>query len=136
MIKKAWLIFRNGDHLFQPILKDGFGHISLIYQGKEKWIFVTPKDRIMRIIELPYDNSKDAPSWLAANKDMTVVKVTYEDEIKNCLFPRFMTGFTCVSFVKYFIGYKDFSVTPYKFYKNLFKLRKNILEVENYNVKR
>lgn len=130
MIKEAWLIFRDGNHKLQPILKEGFGHISVLCRGDEKWMLVTPKENIMKIILLPYHNDLDAPGWLAANKDFTIVRVLYETEIKKCWFPRFMTGFTCVSFVKYFIGYKDYSVTPYKLYKNLLKVDRNILEAE------
>lgn len=130
MISECWLIFRNGDHKLGPILKDGFGHVSLIYQGDEKWIFITPRYNIMKVVELPYANEKNAPKWLSDKKEYTVLKVTYNNEVKPCIFPRFMTGFTCVSFVKYFLGYKDYSITPYRFYKNLLKLKKNIIDVE------
>jgi len=35
-----------------------------------------------------------------------------------------------VSFVKYFLGYKDLSVTPYQLLKRLRKLKKNIINIE------
>lgn len=130
MIKSAWLIFRNGEHRLQRILKDGFGHITILCRDDFNWILISPNTGILETIILPYQVEQDAPQWLANGKDFTVVKVDYEDKNEARWFPRFLIGFTCVSFTKYFLGYKDYSCTPYRLYQNLKKLTKNIVKVE------
>ncbi len=128
MIKEAWLIFRDGKHKLQRILKSKFGHISLLYKDDFNWILISPNEDNLEVVILPYNIKANAPTWLAANKTMIVVKVIYKIKEKSDKFPRLLIGFTCVSFVKYFLGYKDFSVTPYQLYKNLRKLKKNIIQ--------
>ena len=130
MIKEAWIVFRNGEHKCHRILKDGFGHITILYRDEFNWILISPNSRILEIIILPYKTEQDAPQWLANGKQFTVIKVNYRDENEARWFPRFLIGFTCVSFTKYFLGYKDYSMTPYRLYKNLKKLTKNIIKVE------
>ncbi len=130
MNKEAWIIFRNGDHKLQVILKEGFGHVCLLYKDAFNWILVVPKEGQLEIVILPYKVDDDAPRWVAMSEEMEVLKVTYRDGTDNGLFPRFLVGFTCVSLVKYFIGFKDLSVTPWQLFKSLNKLKKNIIKVE------
>lgn len=130
MIKEAWLVFRKAEHKIQGILKDGFGHITILFRDEFNWVLMSPNAGILETIILPYQVEQNAPKWLANGKQFTVIKVTYEARGKAGFFPRFLIGITCVSFVKYFLGYKDYSLTPYKLYKNLKKLNKNIIKVE------
>ncbi len=130
MNKEAWLIFRNGEHKLQRILKDGYGHVSILYKDDYNWILIAPNERSLEVIILPYATTDNAPGWLSKSKEMKLLKLTYRDMSKNTKFPRLLIGFTCVTFVKYFIGYKDFSVTPYQLYKSLLKMNKNIIKSE------
>lgn len=132
MNKEVWLVFRNGQHIFERFFKDGFGHVSLLFRGVTHWVLVSPNERSMDVIELPYKIEDNAPQWLANDKEMFfVVKVIYEQVVVRTKIPRFFIGFTCVSFAKYYLGYKDLSVTPYGLYKNLKKQKKNIIKVED-----
>lgn len=130
MIKEAWLIFRSGKHRLQRFMKDGYGHVSIIYKDEFNWIFITPNEYDMEIVILPYSVEDEAAQWLALNDSMVVVRVVYNIEKIGKRFPRFLIGFTCVSFIKYFLGYKDFSVTPYQLLNGLMKCKKNIKLVE------
>ena len=130
MNNTAWLIFRDGNHKFKRILKKGYGHVSIIYKDKFNWILVAPKERKLEIVILPYRTEDKADEWLAVSKEMTVYKIIYDEKNSNYFFPRFLIGFSCVSFVKYFLGYKDYSVTPYQLCKNLIKHKHNIISYE------
>jgi len=130
MNKEAWLIFRNGEHKLQRFLKDGFGHIAILYKDEFNWVLIAPNEFSLEVIILPYHVNDPAPRWLANDEEMTVIKVYYEEMNRSTKCPRFLIGFTCVTFVKYFLGYKDYSVTPWKLYKNLKRLKKNIIKVE------
>lgn len=130
MIREAWLVFRNGEHKLKRILKDGFGHITILYRDEFNWILISPNTGILETIILPYQVEQNAPQWLANGESFTVVRVDYEDKNEARWFPRFLIGFTCVSFTKYFLGYKDYSCTPYRLYQNLKMLPKNIVKVE------
>jgi len=130
MVKEAWIIFRNGEHKLQRILKDGFGHITILYRDKFNWMLLSPNSGILETIILPYGRDENAPQWLANSPKFTVLGVSYNDKSDVRWFPRFLIGFTCVSFTKYFLGYKGYSITPYGLYKSLKKLTRNIIKVE------
>ena len=130
MNKEAWLVFRNGGHKLQWMMKDGFGHVAVLYADKDQWVLIAPNEYVLEVIILDYKQSDNAPQWLANSKDFTILKVTYEETSRLTKFPRLLIGFTCVSFVKYFLGYKDCTITPYGLYKSLHKLKRNIIKVE------
>lgn len=130
MQNEAWLIFREGDHKLRWLFKEGYGHVSILYKDGFNWMLIAPKERELEIIILPYDAKEDAPQWIANSEYMTIYKIDYNKNTKNYLFPRFLIGFSCVSLVKYFLGYKDYSITPYKLLKNLRKYKQNIINVK------
>ena len=127
-MNEAWLVFREGHHKFQRIIKKGWGHISIIYKDKYNWLLVMPSEVDVKIFIMPYPVSKNVPALINSDK-MKVVKVIYGAS-QSKRFCRILIGFTCVSFVKYFLGYKDWSITPHQLYKSLCRLKKNIIKVE------
>ena len=130
MNKVLWLIFRSGCHKFRRFMKDGYGHVSIIYKDDFNWILLAPNEYSLEVFILPYSTKDNAPGWLAKSDSMKVFRVEYKETSKSKRFPRLLIGFTCVSFVKYFLGYKDLSITPFQLLNNLRKLKKNIINFE------
>lgn len=127
MHKEAWLIFRDGDHRLGSILRKDFGHVNVLFKDDYNWIEIAPDKYALKVEIFPFSITEDVPSFLI-KAGMRVFKVVYEEEIKSKFFPRLLIGFSCVSFIKYFLGYKDYSITPYGLCKNLTKLKKNIIQ--------
>ena len=117
----VWLIFKQGEgYWLQKFLKRGFGHVLILQNDGYNWIYLDPH-RLRLVTGIPpYQVSEDLPRMLV-HDGFTVLKLTFFDRstMKKIRHSRLNN---CVSFVKYALGIKVRTITPYGLFKKLLRL--------------
>ena len=117
----AWLIFKNGEgYWLQRFLKKGFGHVLYLTRDKYNWIAHDPHKLKLCSFVPPYKVSDDLPRLLRAD-GYTVIKITFFDRSTKTKIRHSRLN-NCVAFVKYALGIKLFTFTPFGLYKKLLTL--------------
>lgn len=118
---ESWLIFKqtNG-YWLRKFLKHGFGHVLLLQHDGYNWIAHDPHRLRMVFAIPPYKVSEDLPR-LMVKDGFRVLKVTSFDRATTKKISYFRLDH-CVSFIKYAMGWRFYTQTPYGLYKKLLRL--------------
>lgn len=112
-----WLIFRNGDHIVSRLLKNGFGHISVLMKDQYNWLLLDPTSTRLTVTILPFSADQNVPDILTEDKNVSVVHMkTKQKKPKLWVLP---WNISCIGIVKYITGIRGFFLTPYRLYKSL-----------------
>lgn len=114
--KEYWLVFKHSEHWSQFFLKKGFGHCYIVMKDKFEWYVLDPKSYGINVQILGYSLKDDVPRILKKQGHKVIKIITKNTDKQYFKLPRFVT---CITLVKYFMGIKIFSLTPYQLFKKL-----------------
>lgn len=116
-----WLVFKQSEgYWLQKFLKKGFGHVFVITKDDYNWIVIDPHKLKLMTVIAPYQTSENFPRLLV-NDGYKVLKVTTYDRKTSNKLCYWQFNF-CVPIVKYILGIKVKSWTPYGLYKKMLRL--------------
>lgn len=118
--KEYWVIFKPGTSWTSWFTNRTIGHVSVITKDDYNWLEVSGLSRNLDIKILDCDSKFDVIS-VYKKAGYKIIYVERDGEFKNnfLLVPRLLT---CIDIVKYYLGIKLISFTPYQFYKRLRRL--------------
>lgn len=130
--KEIWIIFSEGTNFFYKyFMKKWFGHVTILTHDNFNWMLVDPSYTEMTVSIISYKISDDVPRlFLNENPNLKIIKLVKKDDFKcnphlsiiKSFFPRVVS---CISLVKYCVGLKGWSLTPYQLYCHLIKMKDN-----------
>lgn len=128
-IQEYWIVFHKTHTFMRHFLKKDFGHCFVITRDQFNWIMLDARQNKLKF-EIPsFRIDSDLPRLMIRNGNR-VIKVQMEENHKKWFMK--LGFYNCVNFVKYTIGLKAFSITPYQLYKKLIKIKK--CNYHHYNI--
>lgn len=123
----AWVIFQNQNSLWWlRFLRRGFRHCYILIPLEENsFLELNPGSNQLFVTLHRFGAGYDYPAYLSSCSGVKVCAVSINEAPLHCA-P--WAPFTCVEFVKRFLGIHDFKViTPYQLYKKIKNSRKKVL---------
>lgn len=123
---RAFVVFEKETNIkFLRILKKGFRHCFIVIRQKDGWLEINPLSNRLLVVFHADKTIKKVPYFLIDKNKFLFVEAEVQ-AAPPCCAPLFF--FTCVEFVKHFLGIHDFFImTPYQLYKKIKNCRKKIL---------
>ncbi|MHA1447898.1 MAG: hypothetical protein ACTSP4_00560 [Candidatus Hodarchaeales archaeon] len=117
-----YVIFIEGNAWWRYLLKDGFGHIYVMYKDNYNWMMFDPAQDRLNIEILPYSAQKTSIGEIIERtqllQDSTILKLRTFTEKRLLTCPP-IKWVTCTDIAKYIMGIECGGKTPYAFYKKL-----------------
>jgi hypothetical protein len=118
--REYWVVFSESKHWSGNLLAKNCSHCYVITRDKFNWIKLDGQQRRLGVEILPYRHDEDAPRIEAKHLNKILHVKMYRGSTKGV---HKLLGLTnCVTFVKYVLGVKVWSLTPYQLFKALLRL--------------
>ncbi len=130
-VSTYWVRFKPGVHWISRFLKKGYGHVTLISEQDDKWIFIDPAAKIFEWKVLDITTDVDIIELFSTSRfgcQTPIFQIVIHGEVEHL--GSFWSCFSCspcVSFVKYALGLRTWTMTPYGLCKRLKKLSTTFL---------
>ncbi len=140
MIKEFYVLFEEGETWWKWLTQTGFGHVSVIALVDSRLIKVYPGNDMLGMKYIGTCGPLAEKRAIVNNKILKLYPNATILYVKTDVKPKFMLCpplkfITCTAIVKYMMGIKCRSISPWGFYKYLtnpkrVKKNKGILEVK------
>lgn len=120
MIDKSeyYIIFQTGKtHWITRWLKKGYSHILVVTHDDQNWIVYNPTRAMLQTMIPPFGLNLNPLEFFVQPEDkVLLIKFNERSELRQygCLGP-----LNCVTWAKYILGLRLWSLTPYRLYKRL-----------------
>ena len=125
---KYYICFHNTNRWYRRFLKNGFQHCFLLINDGIQWMEVSPTLNQCNVIIIPFagdEENKVMEFYFKRINKFSVIEVI----MRNDFIPRSWVRIpSCVSIIKYIMGIRLRSFTPYSFYKHLLRLNRHIVK--------
>jgi hypothetical protein len=127
--RDVYIVYENNISLWWlKFLKKGFRHCYILvnYKDENIWIKLDPLSNIILLDMKRYVRNFDYINYLSTNSDIHLQKVKVGNILNK---PMNLSIFSCVSFVKRFLGIRSNAIlTPYQLYKFIFNCKNIFLD--------